>query len=55
MLGVYMTRNLIFFLDLNNIHFLRGLGKSLRNNAPPAILSNTAFWYFLQYKQSYSL
>ena len=38
---------------LNNIHFLRVLGKSLRNNAPPTILFNTSSWYFLQYHQRY--
>ena len=45
----------ILFLALNNIHFLLVLGKSLRNNAPPTILSNTPSWYFLQYHQRYSL
>ena len=40
---------------LNSIHCLRVLGKSLRNNAPPRILSNTSSWYFLQYHQRYSL
>ena len=45
----------MFFLALNNIHFLLILGKSLRNNAPPTILSNTPSWYFLQYHQCYSL
>ena len=44
-----------FFLALNNIHFLRVLGKSLRNSAPPTILSNTPSWYFLQFHQRYSL
>ena len=28
-----------------NPNFLRGLGKCLRNNAPPTILSNIPFWY----------
>ena len=42
----------ILFLALNNIHFLRVLRKSFRSNAP---LSNTAFWYFLQYHKRYSL
>ena len=45
----------ILFLALNNIHFQRVLGKSLRNNAPPTILSNAPSWYFLQYYQRYSL
>ena len=31
----------ILFLVLNNIHFLWAFGKSLRNNAPPTILSST--------------
>ena len=46
---------LILFLALKNIHLLRVLGKSLRNNAPPTILSNTPSWYFLQYHQRYLL
>ena len=45
----------ILFLALNNIHFLLVFGKSLRNNAPPMILSNTPPWYFQQYHQRYSL
>ena len=44
----------IVFLALKNIHFLRVLGKSLRNNAPSTILPNTPSWYFLQYHQRYS-
>ena len=46
---------LIIFLFLNNIHFLRILGKSLRNNEPPTILSSKSPWLFLQYHQHYSL
>ena len=45
----------IFFPALNNIHFLRVFGKSLRNNAPPTILSSSPPWYFLQCHQHYSL
>ena len=37
------------------MHFLRDLRKSLKNNAPPAIPSNTPSWNFLQYHQLYSL
>ena len=33
------------FLALNNIHFLRVLGKSLRNNATSTILSSAPPWY----------
>ena len=36
----------ILFLALNNIHFLRVLEKSFRNNAPPMILSNPPSWCF---------
>ena len=45
----------ILFLALNNIHLLRVFGKSLRNNAPPKILSSSPLWCFLQYHQRYSL
>ena len=31
----------ILFLALNNVYFLRVFGKSLRNNAPPTILSSS--------------
>ena len=45
----------ILFLALNNIHFLRVLEKSFRNNAPPVILSNPPSWCFPQYHKRYSL
>ena len=45
----------ILFLALNNINFLRVLGKSLRNNALPTILRSTPPSYFLQYHLRYSL
>ena len=38
-----------FFLVWNNIRFMRAFGKSLRNNAPPTILSSTPPWHLLQY------
>ena len=41
MFEVYELKPEFFFLTLNNIHFLRVFGKSLRNNAPPRILSSS--------------
>ena len=38
------SENRILFLNLNNIHFLRVLGKIFGNNAPPTILCNTPSW-----------
>ena len=40
---------------LNNIHFLRVFGKSLRNNAPSTMLSSSPPWYFHQYHKRFSL
>ena len=48
-------KTLIIFLLLNNIHFLYVFGESLRNNAPPTILSSTPPSYLVQYRQRYSL
>ena len=45
----------ILFSALNNVHFLRVFGKSLRNNAAPTILSSSPLWYIFQYHQHYSL
>ena len=56
MFGMYYDlKPEFFFLALKNIHFLRVLGKSSRNNARLIILSNTPSWYFLQYHQRYLL
>ena len=55
MFEVHMTWKLNSFHILNSIHFLRGFGKSLRNNAPPTILSRSPPWYFLKYHQGHSL
>ena len=53
--SLYDLKLEFFFLALNNIYFLRVFGKSLRNNAPPTILSSTPPRYLLQYHQRYSL
>ena len=55
MFKVYMTLNLNSFSKFEQYLFCASIWKSLKNNAPPTILSSSAPWYFLQYHQRYSI